>query len=37
MIRYKDLSPSLRTLVVLGWIMVGIFGLTFLMGLLIGA
>ena len=35
-ITYKDLSGSLKTLVVLGWILVGIYALSFLFGFIAG-
>jgi len=36
MIKYKDLSPALKTLVVMGWIAVGSYLFLFLLGFIIG-
>ena len=36
MIRYKDLSPALKTLVVMGWIAIGFYAFFFLLGFIIG-
>lgn len=35
-IRYKDLSPALKTLVVLAWIFFGIYALAIIIGLVSG-
>jgi hypothetical protein len=35
-VKFKDLSASLKTLVVLTWILIGIYAIAFLMGMLIG-
>ena len=31
-IKFSDLTTSLRVLIILGWIMAGLFGLSFLIG-----
>jgi len=35
-VKFKDLSGSLKTLVVLGWIIAGFYALAFLFGFFIG-
>lgn len=35
-IGFKDLTPALRTLVILCWIMIGFYGITFIIGIIVG-
>jgi len=35
-VKYKDLSGSLKTIVVISWILAGIYGLLFLIGFVEG-